>query len=139
MAAQILQMPIDYSIDHNRRLVIATGRGKLTDRDVFGYQREVWSKPEVAGYDELMDMSGVSHIALESVGRMMQLAQVSAGMDSKSQPSKFAIVAPGDEAFGLGRMYQNFREQVGQSTKTVGVFRSLTDALKFFEGTNEAT
>jgi len=81
----------------------------------------------------LVDMSGVEHIALESIGRMMQLAGVSAGMDSRSQPSKFAIVAPGDEAFGLGRMYQNFREHEDQSTKSLGVFRSLTEALKFLE------
>ena len=45
-------MPIDYQIVHERRLVMAQGRGTLTDRDVFGYQRDVWSLPEVPGYDE---------------------------------------------------------------------------------------
>ena len=87
-------MPIEYSIDHGRRLVIAKGRGTLTDRDVFHYQREVWSQHAVSGYNELMDMSAVEHIALESVGRVLQLARTSAGMDSPSQRSKFAIVAP---------------------------------------------
>ena len=124
-------MPIEHSIDHPRRLVIARGRGTLTGQDIFGYQREVWSKPEVAGYDELMDMGGVEHIALESIGRVEQLARVSAAMDTPSRPSKFAIVAPDDVAFGLGRMYQTYRAFNERSTKEVGVFRSWKRALAF--------
>jgi hypothetical protein len=50
-------VPIDYLINHERRVVLARCRGVLTDEDVFGYQHEVWSRPEVAGYDELVDMS----------------------------------------------------------------------------------
>ena len=57
-------MPIVHRIDHERRLVVAEGRGIVTDQDVFGYQRDVWSRPEVAGYDELVDMSEVEDIAL---------------------------------------------------------------------------
>jgi hypothetical protein len=124
-------MPIEYAIDHQRRLVTATGRGTLTDRDVFGYQRQVWSQPAVSGYNELVDMSAVEHIALESISRVVQLARTSAGMDPSSRWSKFAIVAPKDVAFGLGRMYQSYRSQEEHSTKEVGVFRSLPEALKF--------
>ena len=31
-------MPIDYQIDHTRRLVVAKGRGVFGDEDVFSYQ-----------------------------------------------------------------------------------------------------
>lgn len=34
-------MPIN-RIDHDARVVVAAGRGVLTDADVFDYQREVW-------------------------------------------------------------------------------------------------
>ena len=95
-------MPIEYRIYHERRLVLAQGRGTLADGGVFGYQREVWSRPDVAGYNELMDMSEVDHIALPSANRVRGLAQLSAGMDGSSVRSKFAIVAPSDIAFGLG-------------------------------------
>jgi hypothetical protein len=124
-------MPIDYLIDHDRRFVQARGRGILTDADVFGYQHEVWSRPEVSGYDELVDLSEVEQIALPSVGRLRTLARLSATMDPSSPLSKLAIVAPEDLAFGLGRVYQAYREVNDQSTKRVGVFRSLADALTF--------
>jgi hypothetical protein len=32
-------MPIEFEIDHDRRLVLARGHGVLIDSDVFGYQR----------------------------------------------------------------------------------------------------
>jgi hypothetical protein len=39
---------MDARVDHARRLVVAQASGVLTDQDVFGYQRDVWSRPEVA-------------------------------------------------------------------------------------------
>jgi hypothetical protein len=124
---------IEYRIDHKRRLVLTKGRGTLTDADVFGYQREVWSRPDVAGYSELMDMSEIVHIAVPSQDRVRELAKLSAGMDDLSKGSKFAIFAPTDAAYGLGRMYQTFRDLQRQGTKQVGVFRTLEEALVFLE------
>ena len=124
-------MPIEVTIDHARRLVTATGRGILTGEDVFGYQRDVWSRPDVSGYNELMDMREVEQIDLRSVDNMRALAELSASMDVPAAPSKFAIVAITDEAFGLGRMYETYRRLEGKSTKQVGVFRSLNEAYTF--------
>jgi hypothetical protein len=124
-------MPIEYCIDHARRLVMAKGYGTLTHEDIFGYQRDVWSIPELAGYDELVDMSHVEHIALPSTERIQELARLSAGMDACSLASRFAIVAPTDLAFGLGRMYATYRSLDDRSTKQVGVFRSREAALAF--------
>jgi hypothetical protein len=124
-------MPIAYRIDHEKKIVLARGYGAFTDVDVFGYQREVWSRPEVAGYDELVDMTDVTSVVAPSTDRIAELAAMSAGMDWHSSPSRFAIVAPGDLAFGLGRMLQSFREAQEGSTKRVGVFRTLQEALAF--------
>jgi len=121
-------MPIEFTIDHARRLVTARASGLLTGRDVFGYQRGVWSRSDVQGYNELLDMRDVERIDLPSVDNMRALAELSASMDAPSQPSKFAIVATSDEAFGLGRMYETYRHLEGKSTKQVAVFRSLTEA-----------
>ena len=38
-------MPIEYWIDHERRLVMAKGHGTLTHEDVLGYQRDIRSRP----------------------------------------------------------------------------------------------
>src|SRR5688572_12835092 len=110
-------MPIEYVIDHERRLVTATARGVLTDEDVFGYQREVWSRHDVIGYNELVDMSEVEKIVQPTSERVRELAQFSASTDAPSVPSKFAIVAPQDIAFALGRMYEAYRDFEHRSTK----------------------
>lgn len=126
-------MPIEYTIDHARRLVSAIGRGTLTGEDIFGYQQDVWSRPDVGGYDELMDMTDVERIDLRSVEHIKQLAELSASMDPAAAQSKFAIVAPGDYAFGLGRMYESYRRLEGRTTKRVGVYRSMAEARAFLE------
>jgi hypothetical protein len=128
---QTYVMPIKYRIVHEQRLVAAKAHGILTGEEVFGYQGDVWSRPEVAGYDELVDMTEVENIALPSTGRVRELAGLSAENDARSTTSRFAIVAPGDFAFGLGRLYEIFRSLDDRSTKKVSVFRSLDDALAF--------
>ena len=126
-------MPIEYHIDHARRLVVARARGRVDGSDLDAYQAEVWSKPEVSGYNELVDMTEVSELhAPKNVGATMEnLAAVSAASDTPEIPTKFAIVASAELAFGLGRMYQSIRELERRSTKEVGVFRTLPEALSF--------
>ena len=124
-------MPMLYRIDHEARVVVAAGHGVLTDADVFGYQREVWSRPEVKGYAELVDMTHVTEIALPSPERIKVLAALAADMDQDASSSRFAILAPSDIAFGLGRMFQAYRESHSKSTKEVGVFRTMEEVLAF--------
>jgi len=124
-------MPITYRVYHDLRLVAAAGQGILTDADVFAYQQEVWSRPDVAGYDELVDMTRVTQIALPSAQRVRDLAKVAAKMDDTGSKTHFAIVATEDVAFGLGRMFQSYRELDPKSTKEVGVFRTMEEALAF--------
>ena len=120
-------------MDHAARVVVAAGHGELTDADVFGYQQEVWSRTDVAGYDELIDMTRVTRIALPSPERVRDLAKLAAGMDGLSTRSRFAIVASTDVAYGLGRMFQTHRQLDDRSTKEVGVFRSMEEALAFLD------
>jgi hypothetical protein len=125
-------MPIDYRVDHSRRLVIARGSGTVTDSDVFGYQRKAWSRADVAGYDELVDMSGVEAIAGPIPGsRLRQLAAESAATDPPGGAARFALVAPEPFAFGLGRLYQAYRDLQPRGTKEVAVFRTLREALAY--------
>ena len=132
-------MPLEHRIDHRRRLVLTRATGTLTGPEIFGYQREVWSRPDVAGYDELVDMTDVEHVAFESVERVVALASVSAGMDARSPTTRFAIVAPRDFEFALGRMYGAHRELEGRSTKRVGVFRTRPEALAWLGLEREPT
>lgn len=124
-------MPIVYRVDHEARVVVAVGHGVVTDADVFGYQREVGSAEALFGYDELIDMTLVTEIASASSTRVRELAELGARMDDKQSSSRFAIVAPTDVAFGLGRMFQTYRELDRRSTKEVGVFRTMEEAVTF--------
>jgi hypothetical protein len=121
-------MPLEHRIDHRLRLVLTRAVGTLTDDEVFAYQHDVWSRQEVAGYDELIDMSAVEHVAVPSPDRIVRLASVSAGMDVGMPPTRLAIIAPRDFEFGLGRMYGAHREMDSRNTKRVGVFRSRAEA-----------
>jgi hypothetical protein len=121
-------MGMAYRIDPARRLVIGTCQGVLTDHDIFTYQREVWLRSEVAGYDELIDMSKVERIEVVTTSRLRDLAELSAGMDPPSTATKLAIVAPRDLAFAIGRMYEASRGLNARSTKQVCVFRTMDEA-----------
>ena len=133
-------MPIEYQIDPSHRRVVARGTGTVTEQDIFAYQREVWSRPEVAGFDQIVDMSAAEHIdaPVPSADGMRDLAALAAGMDDPGQPSRFAIVAPGDLAFGLGRMYSTYRELDPRSTKAVRVFRTMDEALAWLDAPRDA-
>jgi hypothetical protein len=122
-------MPLEYRIDHHLRIVMTRAIGMLTDDEVFAYQQDVWSRSDVAGYDELIDMSDVEHVAVPSPDRVVRLASVSAGMDVRAPATRLAIVAPRDFEFGLGRMYGAHREMDSRSTKRVSVFRTRPEAV----------
>ena len=124
-------MSIEREIDHERRLVTARGRGTLTHEDVFGYQREVWSRADVAGYDELFDMSEIDRIDTPSTGEVRDLATLAASMDPWASKSKLAIVARDDFVFAMGRMYETYRGLDPRSTKEVRVFRTVSEAMAY--------
>src|SRR5262249_30118487 len=124
-------MPIVFRVNHDARVVVASAYGVLTDTEVFRYQREVWSRTDVAGFDELMDMTRVTRVELPSADRVRELAKLAAEMDSTTSRSRFAIVASADFAFGIGRMFQAHRHLEENGTKEVGVFRTMQEALAF--------
>jgi hypothetical protein len=124
-------MPIVTRIEPERRIVVARAYGTLTDEEIFAYQREAWSRGDVAGFDELVDVSGVERVALPSADRVRDLAALAADMDRPAAVAKLAIAAPTDLTFGLGRMFQARRELDPRTRKTVGVFRTLPEALEF--------
>lgn len=124
-------MPISYTVDHARRLIRVSGSGVFSDDDVFGYQRDIMAREDVLGYDELVDMTNVLRIALPSFERVKDLAKLSAEMDSKHPPGRFAVVAPGDVAYMLGRLYKGIRSMVPGASREIGIFRAMEEAEEF--------
>jgi len=80
-----------------------------------------------------VDTSGLEDLQLPSVGRIRDFAAFSATMDvpSAASPTKIAILAPQDFAFGVARMYEAHREADPAGMKRVAVFRTLDEALAY--------
>jgi hypothetical protein len=122
-------MPLEYRIDQERRVVFATAGRILSDEDVFGYQREVWSRSDLAGYDEIVDLSPVEDLVMSSGDRVRALAELASSMDAQGAPSRLAIVAPHDLVYGFARMFETYRTMNQKGVKAVSVFRSMRAAL----------
>jgi hypothetical protein len=52
-------------------------------------------------------------------------------MESSNSASKFAILAPTDEAYGYGRMFKAFRAYQDGETRNVEVFRTKQEVMGF--------
>lgn len=130
-------MPISYEIIHTKRLVLAIASGTLNDADVFGYQRTAWSDPAIADYHEFIDTTAVETIVAPSPERVKALADLAADMDQQTQPTKLAVVATSNVAFGLGRMFATWRELNPKSRKAVSIFRTRAEALAWLGVTLE--
>lgn len=126
-------MPVVHRVDHDHKIVLVRAYGVLTDEDVFTFQHTVWASPDVAGYNELGEMTYVTDIAIPSMHRVHDLAMTAAEMDPVDGMAKFAIVAPEDFGFGLGRMFQAYREMEKASRKEVAVFRTLEEAFNWLQ------
>ena len=126
-------MPIEYHIDHGRRLVLASASGKLTAEDFFNYKRNVWALPDVRGFNELMDARKLEEILSLTFEKISELAKLSANMDDNTLSTKLAIVASGTFLYGMGRLYEAFRTVNPKSTKKVSVFRTMQEAIDWIE------
>lgn len=124
-------MSFEYHIDFGRRIVFARGVGQIRPEDVFGYQQNVWTRAEVKGFNEMVDMSGATRIEDPTPANMQKLAEASVLNDPEQGYTKFAIVAPQDITYGLGRMYEVYRGMAQNSKKHVHVFRTADEACVF--------
>jgi hypothetical protein len=126
-------MPITFHTDPKQRRVTAMATGSISEVDFLECQRDAWSPPAVADYDELVDMTQVDRIHGANPDSVKQLALRAASMDAVDKHSKFAIVAPQDALFGLGRMYATWRSDAPNTMKEVSVFRSREDAERWLQ------
>ena len=124
-------MPIEYKIDPASRIVTVSPRGTLTFQEMKQYQQEVWTRSDVAGYSELVDMNGVTEVLGDTIDNVKQLAELSCAMDPSIGPTRLAIVASTVLHYGMGKMYKLFREADPGCTKEVQVFRASDDAFRW--------
>jgi hypothetical protein len=109
-------MPLDVTVDPQRELIIADGRGLVTDQDLLGYIREYLQDKGLSEYDELFDLSRADLLDLSYTG-LARVAEAAAATDSDSIPTKIAVLVSESSGMTLSRMYQVLREDQGGSRR----------------------
>ena len=123
-------MPIAYQIDHDKRRIVGLVTGILDERDLFDYQKKVSAFPD---YDEIFDGTAAVSLREVNLANLKKLADTAAAADVPDQHAKLAIVAPGDLYYGLGRMYESFRECIPRATKETNVFHAREEAEQWLD------
>lgn len=124
-------MGVFYKIYNSLRVVDAWAEEILTEEDLFRYQQEVWSQPEIIGFNEIFDLSHVVSVESIATDKLRELANLAVSMDMHPHETRFAIVAKEALHFGLSRMYEIFRELNPKSRKKVKVFTDREKALEW--------
>jgi hypothetical protein len=115
------QMPADFRIEREHRLVRSRAWGILTDAQTRAHYEDIAHDPAFErGFSLLCDLRAVTHIEA-GPHTLRDLARFS----TFARGTHRAFVVIQDEHFGLARMFQAFCELEGAH---VGVFRSLAEA-----------
>lgn len=125
-------MSVTIHVDHEKRRVVGTATGTLEDRDLFAYQEAAGKHP---GYDELFDGTAVERLQDIRPASLMKLASAAAAADI-AKSSKLAIVATQDVHFGMGRMYESFRECAPNANRDLAIFHTREEAEQWLAAQN---
>ena len=118
-------MPMSYSIDKQRHLVLTRCWGVLSDADLLAHKAQLASDPDFhASMGQLSDVRAIERLAVTTEGVKLMVAHDTANAD-RVGGHRMALVVASDEVFGMARMYGQRSEAGAQG---VGVFRSITDA-----------
>lgn len=118
-------MPASYQIDKKRRLVISKATGVITLADGVVHQKQLLADADFdPSFSQLADLTEVTKWDVQ-VEDLRQLAEKSIF----SPMSRRAFVVGSEEAFGLFRMFETFREMAGE--QGIRVFRQREEALRW--------
>ncbi len=118
-------MPISYRIDKQRRLVLTTATGVLTEEELLDHKRALIVDPEFEpGMRELTDVRTIERLSVTAAG-VRKMVALDQDHTDRLGDYRLAIVAPTDASFGTARMYQMLTEANVQS---IGVFRNMEEA-----------
>ncbi len=115
-------MAIQYVIDARQRIVQIICHGRVTADEILDHHKKITADPvfdpDFAALIDASDLEGFD-VSWDMLNRLKYA-------DPFSGKSRRAVVAPGNFAFGLGRMYQGLRHD-----SNFAVFRNEDDARKW--------
>lgn len=120
-------MPIRYTIHRDLNVVVTHFSGYVTDQEFVDSYRRMLQDPDYApGTNELADLRRVADLNL-SAAALRQVEELTEARYERSGANfRTAILAPRDQSYGIGRMYEVFAED---GPEHVRVCREVADAL----------
>jgi len=105
-------MPLRVEVDPERKIILATGEGVVTDQELLDYVEEYLGGGDLSGFDELFDLSEADVRDLTYSG-LAAVAAAAAATDPDQDPVKIAILVSETRGMGVSRLYQSLRESKG--------------------------
>jgi hypothetical protein len=129
---------IEYRIDKDVRLEVATFLGRVEDPQMLDYVRRLVADPDHdPTMDTLVDLRGVEEVEVTTEG-VRALSDLVSQMGRRlrrsraDRPARVALLADRPVTYGVSRMYETFREAAGAPYE-IRVFRDL-DAARAWVG-----
>lgn len=114
-------MPVHVSVDRNRKLVVSTYSGDVTDADVVRQVSEIRQQaPYGPAYRVITDFTQVTQFNISS-GEIRSVAD----SESPLAQARRVMVAPSDVAYGTSRMFQSLALR---TRPNITVVRTLAEA-----------
>jgi len=125
-------MPIDCSVDRDRKIISTTCRGKITRQEFFDHQRVNGSDESLFGFDEILDtreadFSEFDHLALQSI------AQVTGQLPAIDSNAVLAVLVSEGNTKIIVELYQMVEKVVNGSGREIQFFQRPDEAYSWVE------
>jgi hypothetical protein len=126
-------MPACYKIERDRKLVMSTGYGVVTRKDLLEHQNQLLDDPNFdPEFSQLADFGHVTKVEVTAAD-----IEFFAQRRIFAPDARRAFVVPDDVCFGLARMFEMLCDAKGE--RGIRVFRALEDGLDWvFPGEQES-
>lgn len=129
-------MPAKHNIDKEAQLIITTWHGEARDIDflkaIKEYQQNIQNHPDHIDYNEVLDLTNLSHFQLTTEG-IKKIGLIASSSDQDDVDRKLAIIVNSNLVFGFAKMYTAYRNLSKQSSKKIHVFKSQTKAFEWVQ------
>lgn len=134
-------MPYEMVVDRDQRRVITTWSGPISDQELLDRQAMLLVDEELIACDGIIDFRGVTSVNVSSEciqllaerNRAHREAAARQADGMPPQDSLLALVAEGDLAYGLVRMFTAYHEFSRVNPNRVEIFRTLDEGLAWIE------
>ena len=129
-----------HHIDDKARLIVTTCISvKTTETDMLKalarYQDTIQNQADLIDYNELLIFPEATDMDL-SLSGVKKLAKLAVTSDGKDPNRKLAILMQSNLGYGLGKIYQIYRNVIKRSGKKVRVYKQVKAALAWVKTTD---